>query len=51
MTDKARKVRERERKRAQGLKPIEIWCRPEDADEIRQYAEELKKRPFPNGIG
>ena len=45
-----RKAREREKKRAAGLRPIEIWCRPEDADEIRQYAAELRKRCFPNGI-
>ena len=51
MTDAARKARERERKRAQGLVPIEIWCRPEDANEIRQYAAELKKRCFPKPDG
>lgn len=48
MSGKERKARERERKRAQGLKPIEIWCRPEEAEAIRRYAAALRAIKSPD---
>jgi hypothetical protein len=41
MTDATRKQAERQRKRAAGLAPIEIWAYPAQHDAIRQFVREL----------
>lgn len=41
MTDATRKAAERQRKRAAGLAPLEVWAYPDQHDEIRQYVREL----------
>lgn len=35
------KARERERKRAAGLVPVEVWCRPEQRQAVRRYVQSL----------
>lgn len=39
------KADERARKRAAGLVPIEVWCRPEDVPAVRRYLASLKPTP------
>lgn len=39
-----RKAKERADKRAQGLRPIEVWGYPEHHSAIKQYAAELAER-------
>ena len=48
MRSSERKALERSRKRAQGLKPIEVWVHPVDVQEVREYVRELLAR---RGIG
>lgn len=40
-TAKERKARERADKRAQGLRPMEVWGFPEHHAQIKRYAAEL----------
>ena len=35
------KQKERDRKRALGLSPLEIWCKPEHKEAIKAYASKL----------
>lgn len=43
MTPTERKALERERKRALGLTPHEIWCHPDDWPQIKQLIDKLAK--------
>lgn len=38
-----RKAAERLRKREAGLKPLEVWAKPENHPKIRAYAAELEQ--------
>lgn len=40
-----RKKLERQRKRALGLVPKEVWCKPEDWETVKNYIEKLNKAP------
>jgi len=46
MTASERKARERERKRAAGLVPVEVWVKAGDEDRIRQIAREMAENPL-----
>jgi hypothetical protein len=37
----------REKKRAEGLKQLVVWVRPEDAERVRNYVRKLKPKPAP----
>ena len=39
----ARKASERQRKRASGLVPVEVWCKPADRERIRKYIARLNR--------
>lgn len=42
----ARKAAERLRKREAGLKPLEVWAKPERHEAIKAYARKLDKKPL-----
>lgn len=41
-----RKAAERLRKREAGLKPLEVWAKPEHHEAIKAYARKLDKKPL-----
>ena len=43
LTPATRKAQERARKRAEGLKPLEVWAKPEHHAKIRAYVERLSR--------
>ena len=40
-TARERKARERDAKRKQGLRQVDLWAYPEDHKSIKQFAEDL----------
>lgn len=45
VSDAERKRAERERKRAAGLVPVQVWVRPENAQRVREYAAGITSPP------
>jgi hypothetical protein len=45
-TATTRKAAERLRKREAGLKPLELWAKPEHHEAIKAYATKLYKNPL-----
>lgn len=43
-TSRERKAAERERRRAEGLKPYEVWVPPSEWPKVKRYIERLVKR-------
>lgn len=43
LTPAQKKAAERERKRADGLRPLEVWAKPEHHAQIRAYVERLSR--------
>lgn len=48
MTAAERKAAERQRKRAAGLAPLEVWAQPELHDEIKRFVEDMITHVQPN---
>lgn len=45
-TPAQRKAAQRLRKREAGLKPLEVWAKPEHHEAIKAYARKLDKKPL-----
>lgn len=45
-TATTRKAAERLRKRESGLKPLEVWAKPEHHEAIKAHARKLDKKPL-----
>ena len=41
MTSASRQAAYRQRLRDAGLVPIEVWCRPEDKNRVREFVEKI----------
>ena len=50
MTDAERKAAERQRKRAAGLAPMEVWAKPSDHAAIRAFVAGLVEGNSPAGV-
>lgn len=42
-TNAIRQARHKEKRQAAGLVRVEIWCKPEHAEQIKAYAQKLAK--------
>ena len=47
-TPAQRKAAERERKKKLGLIKLELWCFPDDSEQIKKYAEKLLNKRMKN---
>ena len=45
MTSATRQAAYRQRLRNAGLVPIEVWCKPEDKERIREYVATITEEP------